>query len=149
MRKHSSSTETWSKIQTGSSYKADFMILKLKPRLTSVTGEAGDSSSPSWLLLLILLGLSGSSFIIASLLDANESVKSPFFSPHNKVSEGEICFHKVLPVSPVVCLINCKVWDVQVISLPGTLVVSQVSPFDQVVVGPLLIHTGRETHTVK
>lgn len=47
-------------------------------------------------------------------------------------------------MSPVVALVNCKVRDVQVISLPGTLVIRQVSPFDQVVIRPLLIHTGRE-----
>lgn len=51
-------------------------------------------------------------------------------------------------MSPVVALVNCKVRDVQVISLPGTLVIRQVSPFDQVVIRPLLIHTGRDMHTV-
>lgn len=52
----------------------DFITLKPKPRLTSVTGEAGDSSSPSWFLLLILLALSGSSFIIASLVESKSSI---------------------------------------------------------------------------
>lgn len=50
-----------------------------------------------------------------------------------------------LPVLPVVLLINGKVGDVHVIPLPGTLVIGQVLPFDQVVIDPLLIHTGTET----
>lgn len=44
------------------------------------------------------------------------------------------------PVSPVFSLINCKVWNVHVVSLPGALVVGQIPPFDQVVVVPLLVH---------
>lgn len=46
----------------------------------------------------------------------------------------------VLPVSPVACLVDCKVRDGHVISLPGALVVRQVSPLDQVVINPLLVH---------
>lgn len=53
------------------------------------------------------------------------------------------------PVSPVFSLVHCKVWNVHVVSLPGALVIGQVPPFDQVVVVPLFVHTGRNaTYTV-
>lgn len=55
---------------------------------------------------------------------------------------SEIAVCKFTPVFPVVLLVNCKVGDIHVVSLPGTLVIRQVFPFDQVVVDPLLIHTG-------
>lgn len=47
----------------------------------------------------------------------------------------------VPPVSPIVSLVNHKVGDLQVISLPGALVIGQVSPFDQIVINPFLIET--------
>lgn len=104
-----------------------------------MTGEAGDSSSsPSWLLLLILFGLSGSSFMIASLSggeDVSDAENTSFFFFN---------FKTLLPVLPVVLLINYKVGDVHVVPLPGTLVVRQVFPFDQVVIDPLLVHTSTQ-----
>lgn len=51
----------------------------------------------------------------------------------------------VPPVSPVVGFVELKVRDVHVVPLPGTLVIGQVFPLDQVVVRPLLVHTGRGT----
>lgn len=44
------------------------------------------------------------------------------------------------PVPPVFSLINGKVWNVHVVSLPGALVIGQIPPFHQVVVVPLLVH---------
>lgn len=58
---------------------------------------------------------------------------------------SEIAVSRFTPVFPVVLLINCKVGDIHVVSLPGTLVICQVFPLDQVVVDPLLIHTGPGT----
>lgn len=52
----------------------------------------------------------------------------------------------VLPVSPVVGFVELKVRDVHVVSLPGTLVIGQVFPLDQVVVQSLLVHADREGH---
>lgn len=46
---------------------------------------------------------------------------------------------------PISGFVNFKVRDIHVISLPGALVISQVSPLDQVVINPLFIHTGRKT----
>lgn len=43
---------------------------------------------------------------------------------------SEIAVSKFTPVFPVVLLINCKVGDIHVVSLPGTLVICQVFPFD-------------------
>lgn len=50
---------------------------------------------------------------------------------------------------PVVGSVNSKVRDVHVVPLPGALVIGQVSPLDQVVVRPLLVHTDRTTQTVR
>ena len=55
----------------------------------------------------------------------------------------QLAIETLLPVLPVVLFINCKVGDIHVISLPGTLVICQVFPFDQVVIDPLLVHAGR------
>lgn len=51
----------------------------------------------------------------------------------------------LLPVSPIVGLVNDKVRNLHVVSLPGALVIGKVSPLDQVVVHPLLIHTDKKT----
>lgn len=51
------------------------------------------------------------------------------------------------PVSPVRRFVCTKLRDVQLISLPGALVIGQISPFNQVVVVALLIHTVHtQTH---
>ncbi len=50
------------------------------------------------------------------------------------------------PVSPVRRFVCTKLRDVQLISLPGALVIGQISPFNQVVVVALLIHAVH-THT--
>lgn len=57
-----------------------------------MTGEAGDSSSsPSWLLLLILFGLSGSSFMIVSL-SGGEDVSDPENSFFFYFKHSYLCF---------------------------------------------------------
>lgn len=124
-----------------------------------MTGEAaGDSSSPSWFLFLIFLGLSGSSFIIVSLLYRTLSqsqymtvlmIRSAALFAYSHTWIVYCVFTVVLPVSPVVGLVNCKVRDLQVVSLPGTLVIGQVSPFDQVVVHSFLVHTEGKNQTAQ
>lgn len=116
-------------------------------RLTSLTGEAGDpSSSSSMFLLLILLALSGSSFVIASLERDQVDHSDSFSCVSRKMcnTNMQICY-RFPPMSPVFSLINCKVWNVHIVSLPGALVIGQVPPFDQVVVVPLLVHTEWKT----
>lgn len=53
------------------------------------------------------------------------------------------------PVSPVGSFVYTKFRDVQIVSLPSALVIGQISPFNQIVVVPLFIHTAfacKDTH---
>lgn len=45
---------------------------------------------------------------------------------------------------PVGLLVGVKLGDVHVLTLPGRLVISQISPFDQVMDVVLLVNTGMD-----
>lgn len=49
---------------------------------------------------------------------------------------------------PVLGLIDVKLWDVNVFSLPGGLVIWQITPLDQVVDTVLPVNTWAETHNI-